>query len=257
MTLKPLYILGLLVCLMGLTGGDLVQAQEVQSPIANKGYYRTQNAGGAYIHTRGFGAYYRRGWRQTGFSNKILNIEALSMRHPKEFKITNPGQQNTRGFHYGKINSVFMLRASFGWQKTLFDKEVKRGVRVSQFFLFGPTIALVKPVYLEVDSIGSDGSTSNRQFLRYDYDNIHTSDIIILGRAPILYGLGQTRIRPGLHVRYALNFEYSPDDSMIKAIETGVNLDVFGRKIPIMANTYNDQFFLTLYIGFHFGKRYL
>lgn len=255
MALRPLHIL-LLFAFTTLLGLEQSNAQDVQSPIANKGYYRTQLAGGAYLHTRGSGLYFRRGWRQTGFSNKILNIEVLTMRHPKEFKITNPGQQNTRGFHYGKINSLGMLRASFGWQKTLFDKEVKRGVRVSQFFLFGPTIAFVKPVFLEVDSIGSDGNSSH-QFLRYDYNTIHTSDVVILGRAPILYGLGQTRIRPGIHVKYALNFEYSPDDAIIKAIETGINFDAFGRKIPIMANTYNDQFFLTLYIAFHFGQRYI
>ena len=100
------------------------------------------NMYGGYIHTRGYGGYYRRGWRQTGFSNKIYNVEFLNVNHPKQFKIDN----GTQSYYEGKINTVFFLRNSFGWQKTLYDKEVKRGVRVSYFFLFGPTLAFAKPI---------------------------------------------------------------------------------------------------------------
>lgn len=233
---------------------NVANGQTSADPVANRGYYRTQNQFGAYLHTRGLGGYYRRGWRQTGFSNKIMNVELLSMRHPKEYKITIPGQQNIRGYYLGKINSVAMLRGSFGWQKTLFDKEIKRGVRVSYFFLFGPTIAFVKPVYVEVQ-LENSGVSSGTSTERYDYDK-HSS-ASILGRAPILTGVDKTKLSPGLHVKLALNFEYSSDDAIIRALETGLNFDAFGKEIPIMANTYNDQFFTTVYLAFHLGKRYL
>jgi hypothetical protein len=79
----------------------------------------------------------------------------------------------------------------------------------------------------------------------------------VLGRAPALYRLGSIRPYPGGHAKATLNFEYSSDDSIIRAIETGVILDVFARRIPIMENTYNDQFYLTLFVGFQMGKRHL
>ena len=213
------------------TSGE-VQAQSA-NPIANRGYYRTQNSGGVFLHTRGMGAYYRRGWRTTGFSNRIVNVEVLTLRHPKEFKLTNPGASNSRGFFYGKLNSVVLLRGSFGWQKVKFDKEIKRGVRVSMFTLFGPTFGLAKPVY--VDFKPNDSGNSRAEIVRYS-TSLHNSGIVE-GRAAILYKMGTTKIYPGGHAKFALNFEYSADDAFIRAIETGSTLDVFAKRIPIMENT--------------------
>ncbi|GAB4376818.1 MAG: hypothetical protein Kow0075_04400 [Salibacteraceae bacterium] len=233
-------------------------AQGDGNPIANKGYYRTQNIFGADLHTRGSGIYFKRGWRQTGFVNHIMNVELQSLRHPKEFKINNPRQQNSRGYYYGKINSVMMLRGSYGKQKTLFDKEVKRGVRVSQYLLGGPTVAFLKPVYLEIEVSTGDYRRSKTETIRATettYTDYPLTDIF--GRAPILTGIEKTTIVPGGHIKYALSFEYSDDDSIIRAIETGVNFDIFAQRLPIMAQTYNDQFYLTFYVGVHFGKRYL
>ncbi|MEX2596239.1 MAG: hypothetical protein WEC59_04850, partial [Salibacteraceae bacterium] len=210
----------------------------------------TMNMYGGYLHTRGLGAYYRRGWRQTGFVNKIYNVEFLSVNHPKQYKIETV--IGTQGYFEGKVNSVYFLRNSFGWQKSWFDKEVKRGVRVSGFLLFGPTLAFAKPIFVDVEYTESGNEATER----YDYDK-HSSQAIIKGRAPFLLGLNETSIHPGLHLKMALNFEYSPDDETIRSLETGFNFDAFPKVIPILANTYNDQFFLTLYIGLHFGKRYL
>ncbi|MCO4805111.1 MAG: hypothetical protein KC456_00830 [Flavobacteriales bacterium] len=229
------------------------QSQSINSPIENRAYYRTHNAGTVFMHTRGIGLSFQRGWRTSGFSNRVINFELLTLRHPKEYKVTNPAAQNSRGYFYGKLNSVGLLRASFGWQKTVFDKVVKRGVRVSYFTLIGPTIGMAKPVYVDLKPPSGEGGST--QIVRYTTD-VHNQGVV-QGRAPMLYKLGTTKIYPGGHARFILNFEYSGDDSMIKAIETGVNLDVFAKKIPIMEHTYNDQFYLTLFIGFQFGKRYI
>lgn len=229
---------------------DLNAQVSPANPIEKRGFYRTMNMYGGFLHTRGVGAYYRRGWRQTGYVNKIYNVEFLNVNHPKQFKIeTVIGSQ---GYFEGKINSVFFLRNSFGWQKTWYDKEVKRGVRVSSFFLFGPTIGLAKPIYMNVTYTETGAEATER----YDYDK-HSTQTIIRGRAPFLIGIDETNIYPGLHVKMALNFEYSADDENIRSLETGFNFDAFPSRIPIMAATYNDQFYLTLYIALHLGKRYL
>lgn len=221
--------------------------------VANKAYYRSHNSGSVFMHSRGIGASYQHGWRTSGFSNRILSIELMTLRHPKEYKINRAGSENTRGYFYGKVNSAALFRTSIGWQKVLYDKEVKRGVRVSYFALFGPSVALTKPVYVELIPNTGDGRKS--QLVRYSTDVHNQGDV--MGRAPILYKVNSTRLIPGGHARGVLNFEYASDDSFIKAIETGVNLDVFAKEIPIMENTYNTQFYLTLFIGFQFGQRYL
>ncbi|GAB5538144.1 MAG: hypothetical protein Salg2KO_02470 [Salibacteraceae bacterium] len=233
-----------------LVGSVSLYSQSVTG-VKNKGYYRSHDSFTSYLHTRGVGIQYQHAWRKTGFSNRILNIELLSLKHPKEHKV-NQGVQNSRGYFYGKINSVGLLRASYGWQKVLFDKEIKRGVRVSYLALFGPTIGLVKPVYVDYQASGDVRRTEIVQYsLALDDQGL------VEGRAPVLYKLGSTRPYPGGHAKASLNFEYSGDDSFIRAIETGATLDAFLRRIPIMENTYNDQFYLTVYVGFQFGKRHM
>jgi hypothetical protein len=234
---------------------DIKAQADGGNPIEKRGFYRTHNVYGAYMHTGGLGLYYRRGWRKTGFSNKILNIEILTIKHPKEFKLSSLGNQNVRNYYFGKINSVGFIRSSYGWQKTLFDKEVEKGVRVSSHFLFGPTIALVKPVYLIVNI--SDLDRSGDRIMQYDYDEIIRTGGSIKGRAPFLQGVSETKLRLGTHLKYGLTFEFSKDDESIKALETGFTFDGFIREIPIMAKTYNNRFFLNFYIAYHFGKRSL
>ncbi|MDA9267557.1 hypothetical protein N9P66_04205 [Salibacteraceae bacterium] len=106
-----LYILGILFLLW--SPSVSFAQKDAGNPIEKRGFYRTMNMYGGYIHTRGYGGYYRRGWRQTGFSNKIYNVEFLNVNHPKQFKIDN----GTQSYYEGKINTVFFLRNSFGWQK--------------------------------------------------------------------------------------------------------------------------------------------
>ncbi|MEZ4721214.1 MAG: hypothetical protein R2813_04980 [Flavobacteriales bacterium] len=226
--------------------------QTINEPVANRGFYRSYNAGSFFLHTQGIGGSYRRGWRKTGFSNHILNIELLTFKDHKEFKITYPGSQ-LRGYYYGKISSVALIRASYGGQKTIFDKEVKRGVRVSHTLLYGPTLALVKPVYVSFTS--SQGGRLKEEIVKYS-TSLH-SDGEVKGRAPALYKLNSTDIYPGLHIKYALNFEYSQDDAFIRALETGAAFDAFYKRLPIMENGFNEQFYLTAYLAFVFGKREL
>lgn len=233
---------------------DFAEAQQPGNPIDNRAYYRTKNVGGIFLHTAGVGAYYRRGWRSTGFLDKMFNVELLNVKHPKEYKVYTQGSGNSRGYFFGKENSFSMLRASYGWQKVIFDKEVKRGVRVSYLFMFGPSLGFLKPIYVEVNYPGDQpsGQTSTEP---YDFDKHSTATIE--QRASFLYGINEIKLRPGGHTKAALNFEYSSDDQVVRAIEVGGNLDVFGQKIDMMANTYNNQFFVTLYLSVQFGKKYL
>ncbi|MDP4664175.1 MAG: hypothetical protein NWQ55_08400 [Salibacteraceae bacterium] len=240
----------ILCCLfISLIGLDSYGQADGGNPIEKRAFYRSHNVYGGYLHTAGLGAYYRRGWRQTAFSNKILNIEILNIRHPKEFKRNSIGSQNVRSYYFGKINSVAFIRTSFGWEKTLFDKEVEKGVRVSYHFLFGGTLGLVKPVYVIIDPRDSSGERIER------YDFAKHENALIKGRAPFMQGVTEISPRLGIHIKYGLTFEFSKDDERIKALETGVTFDGFIREIPIMAETYNNRFFLTFYLSYHFGKR--
>ncbi len=212
-------------------------------------YYRSEYVFGAFLHTRGFGAYARYAQNVTGFSQVVYGFELSNMRHPKQQRISNSFYEDAKGYYYGKLNSLTVTRFNIGWQKVLYGKELDKGVKISYLTQLGPTIGWVAPVYLEIE----DRNTQDRSVERYDPEEHGQEDII--GRASFIHGVQNLSLYPGGHAKLAMNFEYSPLDESVKALEVGITLDGYLEEVPIMANTDNYQFWTTFYVSFHFGKK--
>lgn len=211
--------------------------------------YRNEVSGGLMVHSFGWGGNFRKGKHITAKLRGIYSVEGLAMKHPKEYKSYNPHSGSNKGFVFGKLNTLTIIRPAAGIQKIMFTKEGKRGVQVSYVLLGGASIGFVKPVYLEI----SQGSALPPSTEKYNPEK-HTLSTI-LGRAPILKGIDEATIEPGLHSKIGFNFEYGPQETLIRAIETGIALDAFYKPIPIMAFIENKQIFLTYYVSWHFGKK--
>jgi hypothetical protein len=221
----------------------------------SQGFFRTEDYGGVFIHSNGFGANYRHVQRITGYSKRVYSFELLNMKHQKEAKTFNPYVDDTRGFIYGKVNSLFVFRPAYGKQKILYTKDAKKGVQISRFFLYGPSFGLLKPVYLIIDypNVIARENTSQEEIFdpsKHSFDNIRT-------RAPFTKGIEETRFVPGIHVRYAYNFQYAPIDDIHRALEIGITFDAFARRMDMMFFQDPKQFFLTFYVNFQFGKLYI
>jgi hypothetical protein len=212
--------------------------------------YRNEAVGMITAHSRGFGAGYRRLKHVTGKSKRFLEVEVLNMRHPKEFKVHYEGKGSAKGFYYGKLNSIFMLRGGVGMQNVLYERAERKSVEIRCSYAIGPNITFAKPVHLYV-FVENQKDPVIRQ---YDPE-IHKLENIA-GRAPFVYGFDKTRIYPGGYGKLAFSFEYADYSNEVKAIETGVIADVFPVAVPTMANFNKEQFFVTLYISFVFGKKW-
>jgi hypothetical protein len=216
--------------------------------------YRNEFVVGAIVHSNGFGFNYRRGWHVTGYKKRILEIEGVNIKHGKEIKTQNPLFENSKGYVYGKLNVLNVLRVGYGYQKVLFGKEQRRGVEIRLLTMLGGSLGLAKPVYLEILQPTSDPQIYNISTERYD-PNVHFIDNIY-GRAPYFRGFDESKLYPGGYAKLGLSFEYADLDDDIKCIETGISADVFPKVIPIMANSSNSQVFVNLYINFIWGKKW-
>lgn len=218
-------------------------------------YFRNDISGGVLMHSNGYGGYFRRGYHLTGIKRLLWEIEIVTMKHPKEYKSYNPVLDDNKGFIFGKLNSLTIVRPLIGWTKTLFRKETKRGVQINYVFLGGPLFGIVKPIYLQImKPTVNNPRPSSPSIERYDPEQ-HTIDKIY-GKAPELKGLEESVVYTGLHTKFAFNFEYAPLAELIRAVEAGVTLDAFYKPVPMMAFVDNKQFFLTFYASFQFGKKY-
>ena len=69
-------------------------------------------------------------------------------------------------------------------------------------------------------------------------------------------------IIPGFHAKAGIHLDWGAFDEFVKAIEAGIMLDVFVKRVPILVenvdivNAENRPFFLNLYLNIQLGKRY-
>ena len=96
---------------------------------------------------------------------------------------------------------------------------------------------------------------------KYDPQKHTTGNIY--GKAPYTKGLFEMRLLPGIYGKFGLNFEYGALDDKIRAIETGVIIDLYYKKAPIMAKIDNvdgydpnKQFFFSFYINILYGNKW-
>lgn len=212
--------------------------------------YKNERSGGVYLNSNGFGAGYRIGRRVNARIQNIYEIDLMNVKHPKEVKITNSYYSN-RSFIFGKENTFLELCGMLGRQNEIFRKNDRGGIAVRFFYLGGPTLGLLKPIYYDVIYSTANPYDSYLKAEKYN-TTIHQSNIY--GKASILKGINEIRPVPGASVKTGFGFEYSKSDIVLHSFEAGFSFDAFARKIPIMANTNNNFLFFNMFISYRFGK---
>lgn len=214
--------------------------------------YRNEMSFGIFAHSRGFGANFMRAKHVTGTRKRLFEVEALNIKHPKEIKVST-NADNSKRFVYGKLNNVLAFRAGVGYQTTLFKRADRKSVEIRTAYFIGGTAAFAKPNYILVYREAITG-TKYQESVKYDPDRFTIDSIS--GKGPLVDGLAETKIYPGVYAKVNLSFEYAPFSNKVKAIETGVIFDYFPKALPIMARNPAENFIITLYVGFVFGKKW-
>ena len=210
--------------------------------------YKSEKIYGGGVHRIGFQGEYRILKRKTYSRKRILSFEILTMQHPKEIRKTNPYEEEAKSYRYGKLNALILLRSGISWQKIIAPKESLKNIEIKYNFHVGPSLASLKPVYLNISKPGKNVVE------RYD-ENEHEPDNII-GKASFMKGIGEMKFIPGIYTKVGLNFDFSPYFNRILAIEVGLTADVFLKKLQVMAFNQNENFILSYYISVFAGKKY-
>ena len=218
--------------------------------------FRNEAEGGINIHSNGFGLTFKRGWHLTGYKKQMLDIDFVSLRDPKQYKLSN--YPDSKSFFYGKLNFAYILRGGYGIQNIIFGKAERSGVEVRYNYYFGLSLGITKPVYLDILVENPfDPQTKlidTRQYDPNDPDQQQKENIY--GPGPYFNGLDHLSIYPGGYGKFALSFEYAGWQDKITAIETGVVIDAYARAIPIMATGNKNNFFFNFYISLIWGGKW-
>lgn len=200
---------------------------------------------------------------------RFYNIEFGNLRHAQEVRQNFDYQivqtnRVSRAFVYGKQNSAFALRGMVGNKRYFSEKAKNKGLAVGISYAAGGNITFIKPYYLELNQL-RDGipiiteekysPENEEQFL-----DVFRSQTII-GGAEFSKGLNELSVMPGVSAKAAIHFDWGAFDEYVKALEAGIMIDAYLKKVPIMVESdavpylKNTPVFVNLYINLQLGKR--
>lgn len=210
-----------------------------------KALIRNEKSLNVTLNSNGWGGSFTYGKMINIYRKKLYSFELVTIKDAKELKINNPYQPDFRRFVYGKNNVFYNFRFGYGHLFKLYDKKDKGGIGVRCFYLIGPLLGVLKPVYYIT---GTDPLTTERF-----NSSLHTATSI-LGGASYFKGINELNVVPGAFVKFGGSFEFSKKDLLINALEGGVTLDIFAKKIDLMANNKNQFYFLAIFVSYRFGR---
>ena len=204
---------------------------------------------GLTLLTNGYTLSFRRLHTKSAFYEHGYEVDLSLIRNPKEVSIRNGSYYGYRGYCFVKINTHFNLRLGYGLNKEIADKADIGAIEINYFISGGISLAMLKPVYLYV--IENDGIQKRR------YDPVIYPQSAIVGGTWFFNGLGEMSFSPGLYARVGLNFDYAIKEKSIMAVEAGVVVDYYFKKLNVMMDAaQNYSLYNAFYISIYFGRKW-
>lgn len=233
---------------------NMAQSGDKSNPPIQQNH-RQELSGGFFWHPRGLGLNVKSVKKIDGPLWRVLDFDLVSMKHAKERRVRSSSFSAPGSYFFGKLNYTYFLRAGYGRRWDLGFKLYKNTIASRVQVSIGPTIALLKPVYLEIYYPTPDQSSGFLVSEKYD-PITHDDPAVIFGNSSFIKGLGETKGRIGLNLKANIQFDWSDFNDQVQSIELGTVIDAFGNNIPILATAKNKNIFTSLYICFNIGNRW-
>ncbi|CAN5434372.1 hypothetical protein BH20BAC1_BH20BAC1_21660 [soil metagenome] len=211
--------------------------------------YTTSFAAGGKLASDGYGVFFELGKAKSIKNSLLFQLDISERKHIKEDKQSNPFI-NSIPFIYGKQNFFYPVKLGVQNQLLLGNKSNKNGVSVTANFGGGLSLGLLRPYYLQVQK-GNDLG-----YIKYDSpDSSLFLSGPIYGGPTFGRGWSEMTITPGVYAKTAFRFDYGAYNEIISAIEVGLTGEYYTKKIPILLQIEQKQFFFSAYAAIIFGKR--
>jgi hypothetical protein len=208
---------------------------------------------GIKLNSDGYGISWEMGWMKSLRWTNLLQVEINEKKDPKEYKTSvaiNGGYDEGSSFIYGKQNYFYQVKFGYGQQYMIGGKGNKNGVAVSAIYAGGLSVGILRPYLVQVNN--NLGQTQNIR-----YNSADSAEFLndVIGGTGLGTGWDELAIKPGLHAKAAMRFDYGKYNELLSAIEVGINAEEYFSKVPIMVIAPNHSFFFNSYITILFGKR--
>ncbi len=269
--MKKSLFLSLFACFLGLSvqGQVTFQPKQFNSPQSKGIVYDKEFSVDVRLHTNGLAFAANFGKIKTFYKTRYYHFEIGELRHPKQERQNRDwaggnNSKSSKSFFLGKKNNFYVVRAGIGVKKYFSEKARERGLAIGMSYAAGPSLGLIKPYYLEI--IRPTDEPLYPEVVSEKYSSENAGEFLdfysIYGASGFTKGLSEIRPLPGLHGKLGVHFDWGAFDEYVKAIDVGVMVDVYLKKVPLMVendaitNTENHPFFINLYLTLQLGKRW-
>lgn len=212
--------------------------------------YKRHTVFGGKVITNGYGAFAEIGRMKSVKTGMLYQLEISEYKNQREDKQRNPNIPSAPPLIYGKQNFFYPVKLGVQYQRLFGNKSNKNGISITGNFGGGLSLGLLRPYLIEVDKSGSP------TFISYDSPD---STLFLIGPyhggPGIAKGWSDITVTPGAYVKTGLRFDYGSFNETVSAIEVGLSVDFYSKKIPILVKADHKQFFFNGYVSFLFGRR--
>ena len=261
---REFFILTLLLTLLSgsvtLCGQESLKRSEYDlTPLKGIVYFK-EYAAGMGLHTNGINLGFTRGTITKYNITRFYQFQIGYTSDPRERMKSEylPGFDGISSYTYGKQNSFYHIRGGMGKKVFLSEKAHERGIAVGYSFTGGLNFGILKPYHLILEYSNELDRTFRSEAYSEENAHLFLDPNKIRDKGGFLEGWDELSFVPGIHASVAAHFSLGAYEEYIKALEAGLLLDVYIRRVPIMVATeaHPSRFvFPSLYIQIHLGKR--
>lgn len=224
--------------------------------------YNHEKAGDLQIHTNGLALAYIKGDIRKYYLTRYRYFGIGVLKHPREyrqavnFQSGNLILKTSSAFAYGKQNNFIVARAGLGEKRYFSEKAKRKGVAVGISYEGGFSLGILKPYYLDLNRLEpSGGSVAVTEKYSEENADLFLDVSRIQGAASFFKGIDEISILPGLHGKFGAHFSVGAFEQYVRALELGVMVDLYFKRVPIMIIENNQPVFVNLYATIQMGKR--
>ncbi|HMW38313.1 MAG TPA: hypothetical protein PLC44_04800 [Saprospiraceae bacterium] len=252
---KLILVFGLVICLTTVSKG---QSVEIPQTVRKGVIYKKERSFIAAIQTNGYYFGYSLGKIDKYYLTKYLYFDLGHLKDNRESKINQSYSTNgvLSNYIYAKQNDLWNLRAGRGFLRYFSEKTRRKGVAVGLRCEGGLLLGVLKPYYLQVRDKVDNYYAINE--IRYSSDNadVFLDKSRIIGASSFGRGLTELRVVPGGFARIGLSLDSGAFEKMVRSINTGLSLDIYSSRVPILAASKNRFLFVNFFLNVQFGKRH-
>ena len=186
--------------------------------------------------------------------NSLILFSIGSLKHNKEQRIESVYKdQGGKDFIFDKINYAYALRLGYGLKKNLIPPGNFKKVSLDIGSILAPTLGIITPYYIDV-AVPISATQVIPKTEIYDPNKHSYWDII--GQTNFFRHIGPISYIPGIHFNSFILLQFFEDNSnWVRILRIGIQIDVFTKKLPIMATQPNKSVWLTPYIAGYIGNK--